>query len=159
MAAAVVAHYLGVDRIHLVASGDQRGDQQPAVGLDPDRHLRPVHDMGSQQRVQYPHPGQPIGNPPSLEHLAGLVQQAQVMVTLAQSTPTNSIAVLLCSDVLSVSRRRTGGGAARTLRGCHVLSSGGWHDGRAGGTRRTRALDPNAARPQHNARVAKITRR
>jgi hypothetical protein len=46
--------------------------------------------MGGHQRVQLAHPGQPIGDPPSREQVAVLVQQAQVMVALAQSTPTNN---------------------------------------------------------------------
>ena len=62
MAAAVVADHLRVDRIHLITSGHQRPDQQPAVGLDPDRHLRRFLGMGGHQRVQFPHSGQPIGD-------------------------------------------------------------------------------------------------
>jgi hypothetical protein len=34
-------------------------DEQPAVGFDPDRHLRRVHNMAGHQRVQFPHAGQP----------------------------------------------------------------------------------------------------
>jgi hypothetical protein len=50
--AAVAAHGMRVDRIHLVASGQQRPDQQPPVGLDPDHHLRWVLGMGSHQGMQ-----------------------------------------------------------------------------------------------------------
>jgi hypothetical protein len=62
VAAAVAADDLRVDRIHLVTSDQQRADQQPPVGLDPDRHLRRFLGMGGHQRVQFPHSGQPIGD-------------------------------------------------------------------------------------------------
>ena len=90
MAAAVAADDLGVDRIDLVAGGHQRPDQQPAVGLDPDRHLAWGLGMGRDQGVQLANPGQSIGDPPRREQGAVLVEQAQVMVALAQSTPTNN---------------------------------------------------------------------
>jgi hypothetical protein len=48
---AVAAHGVRIDRIYLVAGGQQRPDEQPPVGLDPDRHLRRVLGMGSHQRV------------------------------------------------------------------------------------------------------------
>jgi hypothetical protein len=53
-----------IDRIHLVADGEQRPDQQPPVGLDPDGNLGRVLGVGSHQDVHLPHPGQPIGDPP-----------------------------------------------------------------------------------------------
>jgi hypothetical protein len=39
VAVAVAVHRHRVDRVHLVAGSDQRADQQPAVGLDPDHDL------------------------------------------------------------------------------------------------------------------------
>ena len=90
MAAAVAADDLGVDRIDLVAGGHQRPDQQPAVGLDPDRHLPGLVSTTGHQRMQLPHPRQTIRDPAGGQDAAVLVEQAQVMVALAQSTPTNN---------------------------------------------------------------------
>jgi hypothetical protein len=45
--AAVAADSLWVDRIHLVAGGQQRADQQAPVGLDANRDLRRGLGMGS----------------------------------------------------------------------------------------------------------------
>jgi hypothetical protein len=56
--------------------------------------------------MQLSDPGQPIGNPPSREHLAVLVQQAQVMVALAPTYPDKQHAVLLCFDNCFASQRR-----------------------------------------------------
>jgi hypothetical protein len=46
MPAAVAADDLRVDRIDLVAGGQHGPDQQAAVGLNPDRHLRWVLGIG-----------------------------------------------------------------------------------------------------------------
>jgi hypothetical protein len=46
MAAPVAADHLRVDRIGLVAGRQQRPDQQAPVGLDPDRRLSWVLNMG-----------------------------------------------------------------------------------------------------------------
>jgi hypothetical protein len=46
VAAAVTADNLGIDRIDLVAGGQQRPDQQAPVGFDPDRRLSWVLNMG-----------------------------------------------------------------------------------------------------------------
>ena len=43
--------------------------------------------MGRHQGLQLANPGQPIGDPPSREHAAILVEQAQVMVGLAPVHP------------------------------------------------------------------------
>jgi hypothetical protein len=69
--AAVAAHHLRVDRIHLVASGHQRPDQQPPVGLDPHR------------------------DPPGGQHGSVLIQQAQVMVAFAPVHPKKQHGSLL----------------------------------------------------------------
>jgi hypothetical protein len=81
--AAVAAHRVRVDRVHLVTGGQQRAHQQPPVGLDPYRHLGWALSMSSHQRVQLAHARQPIGDPPSRQHHPVLVEQAQVMVILA----------------------------------------------------------------------------
>jgi hypothetical protein len=109
VAAAVAAHHLRVDRVDLVAGGQQGSDQQAPVGLDPDRHLGRVLGVGGDQRVQLPDPGQPVGNPPNREHVAVLVQQAQVMVALAPVHPDKQHGVLLRSDNCFVSQGRTCG--------------------------------------------------
>jgi hypothetical protein len=41
-----------VDRIELVAGGDEGGHEQAPVGLDPDHHLGRVIDMGADQVVE-----------------------------------------------------------------------------------------------------------
>jgi hypothetical protein len=114
MATTVAAHHLRVDRVHLVAGRHQRPDQQPPVGLDPDRHLSWVLSMGSHQQVQLADPSQPIGDPPSREHAAVLVEQAQVMVALAPVHPNKQHGILLCCDVfgeLEKDLRRPNGSA------------------------------------------------
>jgi hypothetical protein len=87
MPAPVVADDLGVDRIHLVASRHQRPDQQAPVGLDPHRHLRRILGLRGHQGMELPNPSQPIGDPVGGQHLAGFVEQAQVMVALAPVHP------------------------------------------------------------------------
>jgi hypothetical protein len=71
-----------VDRVHLVARGQQRAHQQPPVGLDPNHHLGWALSMSSHQRVQLAYAGQPIGDPPGRQHHPVLVQKAQVRVVV-----------------------------------------------------------------------------
>ena len=59
MAAAITAHRMRVDRIDLVAGGQQRPHQQAPVGLDPDHHLGRVAGMAGDELVQPGHPGHP----------------------------------------------------------------------------------------------------
>jgi hypothetical protein len=73
--------------------------------------------MGSHQQVQLADPSQPIGDPPSREHAAVLVEQAQVMVGLAPVHPNKQHGILLRSDLLSVSQRRTCGALMAVLTG------------------------------------------
>jgi hypothetical protein len=87
MPAAVAADGMGVDRIDLVAGGQQRPDQQTPVGLDSDRHLPWVLCMGGHQLMQLAHPNQAIRDPASCQNAAILVEQAQVMVGLAPVHP------------------------------------------------------------------------
>ena len=97
MAAAIAANDLRVDRIDLVADRQQRPDEQAAISLDPHRHLCWILGMGGHQIMQLPHASQPVGDPPSRKHLAGLVEQAQVMVALAPVHHDKQHDVLLCS--------------------------------------------------------------
>jgi hypothetical protein len=87
--------------------------------------------MGGHQRVQLPYPGSPIGDPPGGQHAAVLVQQAQVMVTLAPVGSKKQHDGLLCSDLLSLSQRRTCGALMAVLI---------WHD-----------IPPAVRPPQHRA--------
>ena len=128
MAAAVAAHHLWIDRIHLVAGGQQRPHQQAPVGLNPDRHLCRVLGMGGHQGVQLAHAGQAVADPPGGQHGPILVQQAQVMVGLAPVDPQEPHRVLLCSGLLSEPRRTCGALMA-------VLA---WHD-----------IPPAVRPPQH----------
>jgi hypothetical protein len=54
--------------------------------------------MSGHQRMQLPHSSQPIGDPPSRQHLASFVEQARVMVALAPVHPKKQHDGLLCSD-------------------------------------------------------------
>jgi hypothetical protein len=92
VAAAVVADHLGVDRIDLVAGGQQRTDQQAAVGLDPDRHLSRLLGMGGDQLVQLSYPGQPIVDPVGGEHAAVWSSRHRSWWHSPQSTPRNNMA-------------------------------------------------------------------
>jgi hypothetical protein len=58
----------------LVAGRHQRPDQQTPVGLDSDRHLPGLLDMGGYQRMQLPHPRQAIGDPAGRQDSAALVE-------------------------------------------------------------------------------------
>jgi hypothetical protein len=55
--------------------------------------------MSGHQRMQLPHPSRPIGDPPSRQHLASFVEQAQVMVALGPIDPDQQHDGLLCSDI------------------------------------------------------------
>jgi hypothetical protein len=72
MAVAVAADGQRVDRIHLVAGGDQGTDEQPAVGLGPDHHLGRIIPLAGQQLLHQPQPSQPVGHSPGCQHLAVL---------------------------------------------------------------------------------------
>jgi hypothetical protein len=74
--------------------------------------------MGSHQRVQLNHSSQAIGDPAARQYGPIRVEQAQVMVALAPVDSQEQHAVLLCSEMLSVSWRRTCGG----LMSCWVSS-------------------------------------
>jgi hypothetical protein len=115
VAAAVTADNLGIDRIDLVAGGQQRPDQQAPVSLDPHHDLRRVLGMGRHQRVQLPHPRQAIRDPPGGQDAAVLVEQAQVMVALTPVHSQKQHDGLLCSDLLSLSQRRTCGALMAVL--------------------------------------------
>jgi len=118
-----------VDRIDLVAGGQQRPDQQAPVSLDPHHDLRQVLGMGSHQRMQLSHPRQTIGDPAGDQDTAVLIQQAQVMVALAPVHPNKQHDSLLCSDILAASKGRTCGALMAVLT---------WHD-----------IPPAVRPPQH----------
>jgi hypothetical protein len=116
--AAVAAHHLRVDRIHLVAGRQQRPDQQPPVGLDPHRHLCWLLGMGGHQRVQLAHARRPIGDPPGGQHGSVLIQQAQVMVAFAPvhpKKPTRRPPLLRRLDVEPEKDPRRPNGSVRSL--------------------------------------------
>jgi hypothetical protein len=73
--------------------------------------------MAGHQRVQLPHAGQPIGDSAGGQDAAVLVQHAQVMVALAPVHPKKDHRILLRSDLLSVSQRRTRGALMAVLPG------------------------------------------
>jgi hypothetical protein len=90
-----------VDRIDLVAGGQQATDQQPTVGLDPHRDLPWVLGMGGHHHVQLGHAGEPVRNPAGGQHRSVLVKQAQVMVGLAPVHANKQHRVLLWSTSAS----------------------------------------------------------
>jgi hypothetical protein len=51
VAVAVPGHRQRVDRIHLIAGGDQRSHPQAAVGFDPNHHLIGILSMRGDQLV------------------------------------------------------------------------------------------------------------
>lgn len=89
--------------------------------------------MGGDQGVQLANPGQPISDPPSREQVAVLVEQAQIMVGLTPVHPNKQHGVLLCSELLAVSQRRTRGAPMAVLT---------WHD-------IPPAIHPSRHRPGH----------
>jgi hypothetical protein len=101
----------------LVAGRQQRPNQQPPVSLDPDHHLPWILCMGGHQGVQLPHPGQPIGDPPSREHAAVLVSRHRSWRASPQSSPTNITASSSAPTSLSLSQRRTCGALMAVLTG------------------------------------------
>jgi hypothetical protein len=118
VAAAVTADNLGIDRIDLVAGGQQRPDQQAPVGLDPHCDLRRIHNMGGHQRVQLPPtPARPSTIRRAARTIPSWSSRHRSWWRSPQSTPRNHIAVLLCSDVLTMSQRRTRGALMAVLTG------------------------------------------
>jgi len=82
VAVAVAVDRFRVDGVHLIAGGHQRGDQQPTVGLDADRHLLRVVGVVADQRVQPPDPLDALGHPLASEHPPVLVHDPHVVVVL-----------------------------------------------------------------------------
>jgi len=74
-------------RHYLIASGDQRPDQQPPVGLDPDHHLRWLLRPGGNQLVQPGHPGHPVSDPLAGQHAPVGRHHAHIMVALGPINP------------------------------------------------------------------------
>jgi len=71
-----------VDRIDLVAGGQQRSHQQPPVGLDPNDDLVGLRRVLGQQRVKLTHALEAFRNPSLGQDRAYLVQHADVVVRL-----------------------------------------------------------------------------
>src|SRR5215211_1695025 len=67
--------------------------------------------------MQLPHPGRPVGDPSSRQHLATLVEQAQVMAALAPIHPNEQHGCPPLVDILSLSQRRTCGALMAVLTG------------------------------------------
>lgn len=82
MPVAVAADRQRVDPIHLVAGGQQRPNQQPPVGLDPDHDLLGILGIAGKQSVQLGDADQPIGDAALGQHRALRVEQADVVVPL-----------------------------------------------------------------------------
>jgi hypothetical protein len=117
MAAAVAAHQLRVNRIHLVADSQQRPDQ-PARSRS---RSRPPPAPGPAHGRPPAHAAPPTPASPSAMRLAASMvpswsSRHRSWWRSPQSTPTNSIAILLRCDLLSVSQRRTCG----ALRQCSL---------------------------------------
>jgi hypothetical protein len=75
-----------VHREHQVAGRGQRRDPRAAVGLDPYHHLGGflvLAEETSDQPVQLGHPGRSLGQPPSRQHLPGLVHHLDVVMVLS----------------------------------------------------------------------------
>jgi hypothetical protein len=92
MALPIAAGRQRVDRDHLVASGDQRPDQQPPVGLDPDHHLGRVAGMAGDELVQPSHPSHPIGDPLAASTPPSAAIRHTSWWRSAQSIPTSNTA-------------------------------------------------------------------
>jgi hypothetical protein len=94
----VTGHRHRVDREHLVAGRDQRGDPGPAVGLDPDHH-RPsrehpglgvdggVVEVFGEHLVQPGHPSHALGQPGPAQPFPGLVEDLHIVVVLGPVIP------------------------------------------------------------------------
>ncbi|GAA2901261.1 hypothetical protein GCM10010472_69360 [Pseudonocardia halophobica] len=89
----ITRHRHRVDREHLVAGRDQRGDPRAAVGLDPDHHRpgrghpglrvdRVVIEVLGEQLVQPGHPGHALGQPGPAQPFPGLVEDLHIVVVL-----------------------------------------------------------------------------
>jgi len=75
-----------VHREHPVARRGQRAHPRAVICLDPDQHLAAVSLFAQQparQRVQLRHPGHPSRQPPSRQHLPGLVHHLRVVMVLS----------------------------------------------------------------------------
>jgi hypothetical protein len=101
MPAAVAVDHLRVDRIHLVAGGHQRPDEQPAVGLDPDRHLRRVHTWAATSACSSATPARPSGTRRAARTLPAWSSRHRSWWRSPQSTPRKTTGILLCSGLLS----------------------------------------------------------
>jgi hypothetical protein len=74
-----------VDRVHLVAGGDQGLDPRPPVGLDPDHDLTRLGVLGQvppDELVQPAHASHAFREPGRAEPAAGLVLDLHVVVVL-----------------------------------------------------------------------------
>ena len=61
VAVAVPRHRQRVDRIHLIARGDQGGDPHAVIGFDPHHHLRGVVGEPGEQVMHRRHAGRVLG--------------------------------------------------------------------------------------------------
>jgi hypothetical protein len=107
VAVAVAADRQRVHCIDPVPGRKQRPDQQPAVGLDPDHHLLELLGVLADQFVQPAHALQPVWNAALAQHLAQLVEQADVMVGLSPINPNEDQSASPSRQVCRPSRRRS----------------------------------------------------
>jgi hypothetical protein len=81
----VAGHLQRVDRIHLVAGGDQRRHPRTPVGLDPDHHLLGplvLTELLRDQLVQPGDPRDPLGQPGTAQPPTGLILDLHIMMRL-----------------------------------------------------------------------------
>jgi hypothetical protein len=98
----IAGHLPGIDRVDGVAGGDQRLHPRPAVGLDAHDDLVGLGvllEMVGDQRVQRGQPLHTLGQPPSGQSPAGLVDELDVVMGLG---PVVSQVQHRVSDLLRV---------------------------------------------------------
>lgn len=85
-----VAVATGRHRVHgedAVASGHQRTDEQPTVDLDPHHRIARLARMVGDELMHPAYARDPIGHPGLGEHLAGVIDDADVVMGLGPIDP------------------------------------------------------------------------
>jgi hypothetical protein len=97
VALSIAAGRQRIDRHHLIASGDQRPDQQPRSVSIPTTTSAGSSAQEADELVQPGHPGHPIGDPLAGQHAPIGRHHAHIMVTLGPIDPNQQHRQLLLS--------------------------------------------------------------
>jgi hypothetical protein len=98
-----------VDRIELIARGDQRLHPQAAIGLDPDHDLMRSLSMSGDDLMERADPRQSLRQPPTRQRLASFVHQMHIVMIFCPVVPDEQHRVVSPSRVSVASRRATSG--------------------------------------------------